>query len=102
SADLARFLPGAIKAARASALRDALEPVFEKAFQSSVRKHPKDLADAIYPVIGPAIRNSIAASIREFAENLNQIVEKSASPRAIRWRIEAMVTGRPFTELLLA
>jgi OOP family OmpA-OmpF porin len=101
AADLARFLPEAIKAARAKALRESLEPVFEKAFQNSVRKHPRDLADAIYPVIGPAIRTSVAASIREFAESLNQIVEKSASLRALRWRIEARVTGRPFTEILL-
>jgi OOP family OmpA-OmpF porin len=102
SADIARFLPEAVKAARAKALRESLEPVFEKAFQSSVRKHPKDLADAIYPVIGPAIRHSVAASIREFAESLNQIVERSASFRAIQWRIEARVTGKPFTEILLA
>ena len=55
---------------------------------------PRNLADAIYPVIGPALRSSIAAAIREFAECLNQIVEKSASLRAIRWRIEARVTGQ--------
>jgi OOP family OmpA-OmpF porin len=101
-ADLAQILPDVIRAARAKALREALEPIFEKAFQSSVRKHPKELADAIYPVIGPALRTSIAAAIREFAESLNQIVEKSASLRAIRWRIEARVTGKNFTEILLA
>jgi OOP family OmpA-OmpF porin len=100
--DLALALPEAVKRAKAKSLREALEPVFEKAFENSVRKHPRELADAIYPVIGPAIRSSIAASIREFAENLNQIVEKSASLRAIRWRIEARVTGKPFTEILLA
>jgi outer membrane protein OmpA-like peptidoglycan-associated protein len=100
--DLAEALPGAVRNARSKALREALEPIFEKTFESSVRKHPKDLADAIYPVIGPAIRNSIAASIREFAENLNQIVEKSASFRAIRWRIEARMTGKSFSEILLA
>jgi OOP family OmpA-OmpF porin len=33
---------------------------------------------------------------------LNQIVEKSASWRSIRWRIEARATGRPFTEILLS
>ena len=98
---IGRMLPEAIKGARAKALRESLEPVFEKAFESSVRKHPKELSDAIYPVMGPAIRSSIAASIREFAENLNQIVEKSASLRAIRWRIEARVTGKPFSEILL-
>ncbi len=100
--DVAQVLPDAIRTTRARNLREALEPVFEKSFQSSVRKHPRELADAIYPVIGPAIRAAIAAAIRESAEALNQIIEKSASWRAIRWRIEARMTGRPFTEILLA
>jgi len=95
-------LPESIKGAKGKALRDALEPVFEKAFSSSVRKNPKELADAIYPIIGPAIRTSIAAAIRDFAEALNQIVEKSASFRSIRWRIESIISGKPFTEILLA
>jgi len=102
SADVAQVLPDAIRAARVRNLREAFEPIFEKSFQSSVRKHPRELADAIYPVIGPAIRASIGAAIRESAEALNQIIEKSASWRAIRWRIEARVTGKPFTEILLA
>src|SRR5207249_10771155 len=59
-AQLAQVLPDAIRASKAKALREALEPVFEKAFQNSVRKHTRELADAIYPVIGPAIRKPIA------------------------------------------
>src|SRR5258706_10186130 len=102
SADVAQVLPDAIRAARVRTLREAFEPIFEKSFQSSVRKHPRELADAIYPVIGPAIRASIGAAIRESAEALNQIIEKGASWRAIRWRIEARVTGKPLTEILLA
>jgi outer membrane protein OmpA-like peptidoglycan-associated protein len=100
--EVAKVLPEAIRGAKGKSLREALEPVFEKAFESSVRKHPKELADAIFPVIGPAIRKSITASIAEFAETLNQIVEKSVSLRAIQWRIEALFTGKPFSELLLA
>src|SRR6185295_7841977 len=102
AAETGKVLAGAIKAAPGKSLREALEPVFEKSFQNSVRKHPREISDAISPVMGPAIRASIAAAIREFAEGLNQIVEKSASWRAIRWRIEARVTGRPFTQILLA
>ena len=98
--DLAQVLPEAIKAAKAKSLRDALEPIVEKSFQSSVRRNPKELADAIYPIIGPAIRTSIAAAIRDFAEALNQIVEKSASFRSIRWRIEALISGKPYSEIL--
>ena len=100
--DLAQVLPDAIRNAKAKPLREALEPVFEKAFSSSVRKNPRELADAISPIMGPAIRRSITAAIRDFAEALNQIVEKSASLRAIKWRIESIITGKPFTEILLA
>ena len=102
SVDLAEALPGAIRAAKAKPLREALEPVFEKAFSSSVRKNPRELADAIYPIIGPAIRSSVAAAIRDFAEALNQIVEKSVSLRSIRWRVESIITGKPFSEILMA
>ena len=102
AADLAEALPGAIRTAKAKPLRDALEPVFEKAFSNSVRKNPKELADAIYPIIGPAIRTSIGAAIRDFAEALNQIVEKSVSLRSIKWRVESIITGKPFAEILMA
>jgi outer membrane protein OmpA-like peptidoglycan-associated protein len=102
TADVARVLPDAVRTSKAKALREALEPVFEKAFENSIRKHPKELAEAIYPVIGPAIRKSIAGSIADFAETLNQIVEKSISVRALRWRVEAAMTGRSFSEILLS
>jgi OOP family OmpA-OmpF porin len=101
SADLAEVLPEAIKSARGKPLREALEPIFEKAFASSITKHKDSLASVIYPVIGPSITKAIAAAIREFAENLNQIAEKSASLRGIQWRIEALITGKSFSEILL-
>jgi outer membrane protein OmpA-like peptidoglycan-associated protein len=100
--ELAQVLPAAIKSGKAKGLRDALEPIVERSLQSSIRKNPKELADAIYPIMGPAIRNSIAAAIRDFAEALNQIVEKSVSFRAIRWRVESLITGKPFSEILLS
>ena len=102
AAESGRVLPDAIRSAKPKSLREALEPVFEKVFESSVRKHPKELAEAIFPVIGPAIRKSMAASIAEFAETLNQIVEKSISLRAIKWRAEALVTGKTFSEILIS
>jgi OOP family OmpA-OmpF porin len=102
AAETADVLPDAVKSASGKRLRESFEPLFERLFKNSVIKHPRDISDAISPVMGPAIRNYVAAAIREFAESLNQIVEKSASWRALRWRIEARVTGRSFTELLLS
>ena len=80
-------LPEAIKASSGKGLRDAFQPLFERLFRNSVIQHPRDISDAIYPIMGPAIRSYVAAAIREFAESINQMVEKSASWRAIRWRI---------------
>jgi OOP family OmpA-OmpF porin len=100
--DLAQVLPEAVKSAKSKNLREALEPIIEKSFHHSVRRNPHEVVDAISPVMLPAIRTSIATAIREFAETLNQIVEKSASPRAIKWRIESIFTGKPFSEILLA
>jgi outer membrane protein OmpA-like peptidoglycan-associated protein len=100
--DLAQVLPAAIKAAKAGGLRDALGPLVENTLHDAVRNHPQKLVDAIYPIMGPAIRTSIAASIREFAESLNQIVRKSFSFQSIRWRIEALITGKSFSDILLS
>jgi outer membrane protein OmpA-like peptidoglycan-associated protein len=100
--DLAQVLPAAIKAAKSKSLREALQPLVENTLHSAVRNHPQKLVDAIYPLMGPAIRTSIAASIREFAESLNQIVRMSFSFQAIRWRIEALITGKSFSDILLS
>jgi OOP family OmpA-OmpF porin len=102
AAETAAVLPGAIKGAPGKGLREALEPLFERLFRNSVVKHPQEISDAIYPVMGPAIRSYVAAAIREFAESLNQVIEKSVSWRSLRWRFEARVTGRPFSEILLS
>jgi OOP family OmpA-OmpF porin len=100
--DLAQVLPAAIKAAKGKNLRDSLEPIIERTLHSSVRDHPEKLVDAIYPIMGPAIRTSIAAAIREFAESMNQILRKSFSFRSIKWRIEALITGKSFSEILIS
>ena len=44
-------------------LARALTPPVERAITASVRRDPRPLADALFPVIGPAIRKAIAASL---------------------------------------
>jgi outer membrane protein OmpA-like peptidoglycan-associated protein len=100
--ELAEVLPEAVRAAREVKLQKALDPVLDRTVRQFVLKHPRELADAIYPIIGPAIRRAVSAAIRDMAESLNQIAEKSMSFRALRWRLEALMSGKPFSELLLA
>jgi OOP family OmpA-OmpF porin len=83
------------------ALSDALAPTIESALRESVRKDPGTLADALFPVMGPAIRRSILETLRSFLDSFNRIMDQSLSLQGLKWRLEALRTGRSFTEVVL-
>src|SRR5215831_19869656 len=83
------------------ALSSALTPTIEIALRESVRKDPGTLANALFPVMGPAIRRSILETLRSFLESFNQVLDQSLSVKGLKWRIEALRTGRSFTEVAL-
>jgi outer membrane protein OmpA-like peptidoglycan-associated protein len=84
-----------------SALSEALAPTVETALRESVRKDPVGLANALFPVMGPAIRRSILETLRSFIDSFNQIMDQSLSWQGMKWRMEALRTGRTFTEVVL-
>ena len=51
--------------------------------------------------MGPAIRRSILQTLRGLFESFNQTMEQSLSLRGLKWRFEAIRTGRPFSEVVL-
>src|SRR6516162_6321385 len=83
------------------ALSSALSPTIETALRESVRKDPGTMADALFPVMGPAIRRSILETLRSYLESFNQIMDQSLSWQGMKWRFEAVRTGRSFTEVVL-
>lgn len=83
------------------ALSHALAPTIETALRESVRKDPGTLADALFPVMGPAIRKSILETLRSFLDSFNEIMDQSVSWQGLKWRFEALRTGRSFTEVVL-
>jgi outer membrane protein OmpA-like peptidoglycan-associated protein len=103
--DLSAVIAESIELRRAhggnAELNKALMPSVEEALRESVRKDPSVLAGALFPVMGPAIRKSIAESIRSMLESFNQTMEHSLSAQGIRWRLESIRTGRPFAEVVL-
>jgi hypothetical protein len=82
-------------------LSGALAPTIEEAVQESVKRDPKPLADAIFPIIGPAIRKSITEAIGGMLQSFQQTMEHSLSIQGLKWRIEALRTGRPYAEVVL-
>lgn len=101
--DVSSLLPEAvtIRSREDDELTSALMPTVEEAIGISVKKDPKRLVDAIFPVMGPAIRKSISHALREMVQSLNQALEHSLSVKGLRWRFEALRTGRPFAEIVL-
>jgi OOP family OmpA-OmpF porin len=101
--DIADVLPEALllRARRDTQLRQALQPIFEEALIASVRKDPRLLAEALFPMIGSAIRRAVASALQNMVESLNQIVETSLTIRSVQWRIEAATTGKSYGEIAL-
>jgi outer membrane protein OmpA-like peptidoglycan-associated protein len=84
-----------------AAIREELAPSVEEALRISVRRDPTSLADALFPVMGPAIRKSISETIRAMLEGFNEAMDRSLSWQGIKWRIESLRTGRSFAEVVL-
>ncbi len=91
----------AVRARRDRALQQTLNPLVEEAVRISVTRDPGILANALFPVIGEAVRKSVAHALRGLVESINQTLERSFSFEALKWRIEALRTGRPFAEIVL-
>lgn len=100
--DVSRVLPTAMLLRKDDPqMTRALAPTVEEAITASVRRNPRPLADALFPIFGPAIRKAIAASLSGMLESLNQTLEHSLSWRAVQWRLTALRTGRSFAEVVL-
>lgn len=103
AAEIAKALPGAvaIRAAQDGSLGEALAPTIEHSLQTSVRQHPQAIVDAIFPVMGPAIRKSVADTFLRAIQGLNEALEQSLTLRGLGWRIESWRTGRPYAEVVM-
>ncbi|MBI3790070.1 MAG: OmpA family protein [Gemmatimonadetes bacterium] len=100
---LAARLPEAIvlRAAQDRQLARALAPTVEGAISESVRRKPGEFADAIFPVLGPAIRKAIAETMAELVGSINRAMQHSFSARGLSWRFESWRTGVPYAAVVI-
>ena len=101
--EISSVLPDAIavRSREDDELTTALSPTVSAALERSVRKNPQPLVDAIFPIMGPAIRKAIATALSGMVQSFNQTLNYSMSARGLRWRWEAFKTGRSFAEVVL-
>ena len=100
---LADQLPEAIalSSSRDRQLGRALAPTVETALRESIRRNPREIATAIFPVLGPAIRKAIAETMAGLVRSINSAVEHSFSVQGLQWRLESWRTGVRYPEVVI-
>lgn len=80
---------------------EALRPMVERALTASVRRDPRPLAEALFPVMGPAIRRAISQALAGMLESVNVMLEHTLSAQGLAWRWEALRSGKSFAEVVM-
>ncbi|HFB61805.1 MAG TPA: hypothetical protein ENJ69_02355 [Bacteroidetes bacterium] len=81
---------------------DSLLPLIEEALRESIRNHPEKLTDILFPIMMPAIRKAVAADIKQMLDSLNNTLEHGFSLKRLGWRLQALFSGRKFSEIVLS
>lgn len=71
-----------------------------KAYVRAIKANKQTFIDALLPIIGPMIRQSVTSAIRRFVADVNRTLELGFSLKALKWRWQAFRTGVPFAELV--
>ncbi|MBC2695531.1 MAG: OmpA family protein [Desulfobacteraceae bacterium] len=101
--DISRVLPEAVilRSSQDKKLATALMSTIEEVVRSSIKKDRGTLVGALFPVMGPAIRKAVTETFTKMLQSLNQALEKSLSLDGLKWRLEAIRTGKTFAEVVL-
>ena len=101
--EVSSVLPQAVKLSRerGAELTNALLPTIETSVRESIEKRPEVFVDALHPIIGSVVRRSLAESLRNLLQSFNQTLEHTFSWRGLKWRFEALRTGRSFAEVVM-
>ncbi|MDM8568363.1 hypothetical protein QUF50_02380 [Thiotrichales bacterium HSG1] len=100
--NITEALPNAIHQATTNpALAQSLQIPVEECIQISIKQDAKKFADALFPIMGPAIRKSINESFKAIIQRINKSLEESLSPKGLMWRLQALRTGQSFSDIIL-
>lgn len=79
----------------------AMQSTTIAAIRKSVSHDKQPLTDALFPIMGPAIRSYVLDLVRGMAEDLNQSIQNATSLERIKWRVQAKMAGKPYSEFVL-
>jgi outer membrane protein OmpA-like peptidoglycan-associated protein len=86
---------------RDQSISTVLSGSIQDVLQRSIKDDPRQVADTLFPIIGPAIRKSVASALAEMVQSLNHLLENSLSLRSLFWRYQAWRSGSTYAEFVL-
>ncbi len=99
--ELAAALPQAVRIStkQGRELNSAMVSVVEESLRASIRKNSQIIVEALFPILGSIIRKAVSTALNGMVESLNRVLEHSLSWESLKWRFEAMRTGKSFAEI---
>src|SRR5688500_16163130 len=98
---LAEDIESSMRESKRSRLANVLSEATADSLEIAVRRRPQAVVQAVYPVIGPAIRRALSDALRQMADDLDRALSDTFSPRALLWRWEAWRSGTPYAQVML-
>ena len=98
---LAEDIERSLQDGKRSRLANVLAEATADSLEMAVRRKPQAVVQAVYPVIGPAIRRSLSDALRQMADDLDSALSDTFSPRALWWRLQAWRSGVPYAQVVL-
>jgi outer membrane protein OmpA-like peptidoglycan-associated protein len=98
---LAEDIEASLRDGKRSRLANVLSEASADSLEIAVRRRPQAVVQAVYPIIGPAIRRSLSDALRQMADDLDRALSDTFSPRALLWRWEAWRSGTPYAQVML-
>ena len=102
TADVAEVLPAAMERLVGDAASlPAIERPVVKTIHGAIERDTETFAEALFPVLGPAIRRAVADALKGLVQRINVALENSFTIKGLKWRLESARTGVPFAQIVL-
>lgn len=101
--EIAGILPEAIQisSSKSNRLNEVIIPIIADILKKSGKDDTSLLIDSLYSLIGPASRKAVLESLKDLMQSFNSAMESVFTLQGLKWRIEALKTGKSYSEIVL-
>ncbi len=78
-----------------------IQPQIAHSVIKTIEDDPHAFAEVLYPALVPAIRLMLTNAIRVFTRQINTTIESTTTAQGLKWRLEAIRTGKSYSEVVM-